>query len=176
MDRLHDLPPRSASLPSPGASYPVPPIGLFQPFPRRLSRRGSEMMMSDGPITPPESPGPEDQQPLDAPMEDDPIVYPPTPVSEVTEDTSSAMGEEEEQPSGGVEEVAAPSLARSLSDENMQSYNVSTLRLTDFEVRGTLGEVPFAPVRDAWLVGPKASVAFIGRPLLDVVEVKVTER
>lgn len=61
MDRFYDdLPPRSASMPSPGTNFT--PVG-FQPMDalmyRKLSRRDSELILSEGPITPPESPGPE---------------------------------------------------------------------------------------------------------------------
>ena len=63
MDRLHDLPPRSASMPSPGAELPMGRYPPFQPFARKsISRRDSEMVLSEGPITPPMSPGPEERQ------------------------------------------------------------------------------------------------------------------
>lgn len=65
-------------------------------------------------------------------MEDSQIVYPPTPVSEVTE-PSSAMEEDGER----------PTLARSLSDEYM---DMPELKLTDFEVRGMLGMSLSSPV------------------------------
>ena len=96
MDRLHELPPRSASMPSPGTELPV---GRFQPFARKsISRRDSEMVLSEGPITPPESPGPEDmslnqgpQPPLEIVMEQTQahvthVDYPATPVSQTPDD------------------------------------------------------------------------------------------
>lgn len=144
MDRIHELPPRSASMPSPGT---VLPPGYLQPIPRKLSaRRDSEMVLSDGPITPPESPGPEDmitdqipQPPVEIIIGDRQnavsIDYPATPVSQPPE-TPDAM-EEDAEPNEEI--VSAPiSTARSLSEEITMPGTYS-LKLTDFEVRGTLG-------------------------------------
>lgn len=149
MDRLnYDLPPRSASMPAPGTVFPV---GYFQPIPRKLSnRRDSEMVLSEGPITPPDSPGPQEmatdqppiayqqQQPTQIIVEDRQFVnieYPATPVSQPPE-TPIAM-EEDMTPSGQeLGSVRAPS--RALSEENVE-HDTGSIKLTDFEVRGTLG-------------------------------------
>ncbi|KAI5124331.1 hypothetical protein M0805_008938 [Coniferiporia weirii] len=156
MDRLNDLPPRSASLPSPGTVFPA---GYFQPLstaPRKMSaRRDSEMVLSEGPITPPESPGPEDalptqtHQPLEIVMEDTVQVvqvrtdYPATPVSQVPQ-TPDSMDEDIEKTDQYLDILRQP--VRSLSSENLQMPSTSTLKLTDFEVRGTLGTGTFGKV------------------------------
>ncbi|KAH8117233.1 AGC/PKA protein kinase [Phellopilus nigrolimitatus] len=154
MDRLYDLPPRSASLPSPGTMFPH---GYFQPLnpvPRKLSsRRDSEMVISEGPITPPESPGPEDmvvnqvQQPLEIVMEDTRQVaqmdYPVTPVSQIP-DTPDAMEEDTERNNQSLSIQMQP--VRSLSQENIQVPGTNALKLTDFEMRGTLGTGTFGKV------------------------------
>lgn len=160
-DRLYyDLPPRSASMPAPGTVFPV---GYFSPIPRKLSnRRDSEMVLSEGPITPPESPGPEEMatdppllqqmqvpyqqiqqphlvpQPTQIVVEDRQIVnidYPATPVSQPPE-TPVAMEEDAVHDEQAVNILRVPS--RALSEENVE-HDTGALRLTDFEVRGTLG-------------------------------------
>lgn len=172
MDRIFDLPPRSASMPSPGADFPLsaaaaPP--MLGPIPRKLSgRRDSEMVLSDGPITPPESPSPEEmavshsstqiqsqnhnnmvQPPLEIVMTDTAQVvqvldYPVTPVSQVPE-TPDAMDTMDED-TGNSEQTLSIGRqpVRSLSQENIDLPGTNTLKLTDFNVRGTLGE--FAPM------------------------------
>ena len=137
---------------------------------RKLSRRDSEMILSEGPITPPESPGPEskapglaDQQSLqqlhhqtqtqvntnvvntDQSKQSLPhIDYPATPVSQVPE-TPDGRDEDMEVEA----EVDSHYLAiskqpvRTLSSENLQSSSSDSLKLTDFEVRGTLGMSSF---------------------------------
>lgn len=115
---------------------------------RKPSRRGSEMVLSEGPITPPESPSPEDmaaaqaQQQAQAQVvkEEVPqevqIDYPVTPISQVPE-TPDSRDEEMEVDSQYFAISRQP--VRSLSSENLQSSDSSSLKLTDFEVRGTLG-------------------------------------
>ena len=172
MDRFYDdLHPRSASMPSPGTN--IPPIG-FQPMDalmyRKLSRRDSEMILSEGSITPPESPGPESktaglaekqqQQSLQQRLphqsqtqinknvvntnhskESPPhIDYPATPVSQVPETPDGRdedMDMEVEVDSRYLAISKQP--VRMLSSENLQSSSSDSLKLTDFEVRGTLG-------------------------------------
>lgn len=102
------------------------------------------MVLSEGPITPPISPSPSDH-PMDevvmqesTPSIDIPAEYPATPVS-MPPQTPVSMDEDE---SAG-EEPAVPIIrqpTRSLSDENIHlSSATETLKLTDFDVRGTLG-------------------------------------
>ncbi|THG98222.1 hypothetical protein EW145_g7462 [Phellinidium pouzarii] len=114
------------------------------------------MLLSEGPITPPESPGSEnmimneDHQPLEIVMEDTTsktvqvhMDYPATPVSQVPE-TPVSMDEDAGPLSQSLAILRQP--VRSLSSENMQMPSTRTLRLTDFEVRGTLGTGTFAKV------------------------------
>lgn len=54
-----DLPPRSSSMPSPGTAFPqryFQPLVSNTPQRKMSGRRDSEIMLSEGPITPPESP------------------------------------------------------------------------------------------------------------------------
>ena len=115
-----------------------------------MSRRDSEMVLSEGPITPPDSPGPEDMIPMDLhqPVEVSMAVedgrqsahvdYPATPVSQT--EGSDAM-EEDIMQVEQVQDIPKPP-SRSLSEENLERPGTSSLKLTDFEVRGTLGEWP----------------------------------
>ncbi|OCB84171.1 Pkinase-domain-containing protein [Sanghuangporus baumii] len=179
MDHLYELPPRSASMPSPGTVFPP---GFFQPLlspapiqgypPRKMSgRRDSEMVLSEGPITPPESPSPEDlnmshpyhpqaqnqplsqqlhqqQQPLEVVMEDmsQPVQveYPVTPVSQAPENPDAMDEDSTTQNEQNLSIVRQP--VRSLSQENLDLPRTNTVKLTDFEVRGTLGTGTFGRV------------------------------
>lgn len=176
MDHLpvYELPPRSASMPSPGTVFPP---GFFQPLlsptpiqgypPRKMSgRRDSEMVLSEGPITPPESPGPEEvnmshpyppqnqsqapshQQPLEVVMEDmsqpvHQVEYPVTPVSQAPENPDAMDEDSATQSEQNLSIVRQP--VRSLSQENLDLPRTDTVKLTDFEVRGTLGWHGFFP-------------------------------
>lgn len=155
MDRIYeyDLPPRSASMPSPGTMFPP---GYFQPLnaaaattasSRKLSsRRDSEMVLSEGPITPPESPGLEEfslgqeQQPtLEIVMEQtqtpfSQVDYPATPVSQTPDEM-----DEDTIPEDHTLAISRQPV-RSLSQEHIEMPRSNSLRLTDFEVRGTLGK------------------------------------
>lgn len=121
------------------------------------------MVLSEGPITPPESPGSEQMDleadagpsalplqhhasyPLEVSMEQNSSTlqgmqhadYPVTPISQDPETPS----EPEEDPIGSVHDV--PSITnqplRSLSQENIDLPSTRSLILRDFEVRGTLG-------------------------------------
>ena len=139
MDRYYGLGPRSYSMPSPGF---IPQTTFFHPIPRKMSRRDSEMILSDGPITPPISPPPPNQVPtlptppvpvatsMETGQPQEAIQYPATPVSESQEEYPMDDDESESVP-------RAP--ARLLSDENLRLTESLPLKLTDFEVRGTLG-------------------------------------
>lgn len=108
------------------------------------------MVLSEGPITPPDSPGPQEmatdqppiayqqQQPTQIIVEDRQFVnieYPATPVSQPPE-TPIAM--EEDMTPSGQELGSVRALSRALSEENVE-HDTGSIKLTDFEVRGTLG-------------------------------------
>ena len=147
MDRLHELPPRSASMPSPGTELPV---GRFQPFARKsISRRDSEMVLSEGPITLPMSPGPDEhlqQQMLsqqDVPVVDAPqpsdATYPMTPSSQMS-DTQDIEDEMDIVQDDTVEmQVEQTHTPPPQPPEQGDVQGTRSLRLTDFDVRGTLG-------------------------------------
>ena len=148
MDRLDELPPRSASMPSPGTDLP---IGRFQPFARKsISRRDSEMVLSEGPITPPMSPGPDDRQHQQPLSQDDIVVmdviqpssdaaFPMTPSSQPSNNHEMIVEEEVEMEQDISLDVQVQPSSRSLSREQEDIAGTRSLKLTDFEVRGTLG-------------------------------------
>lgn len=127
---------RSASLPNPTLQLntcSTPPIAT----------RSSHAMPAKGPITPPLSPGASDHgdPPSDEPMQgvEQPSAQ-PIPVDTASQPTQS-------QPEGTMEVDQQDSLssappARALEDEQSHVHRGGSLSLTDFEVKGTLGEQP----------------------------------
>ncbi|KDQ60624.1 hypothetical protein JAAARDRAFT_31588 [Jaapia argillacea MUCL 33604] len=149
-----DLPvhsfPRSASLPIPSGDLRA--TNLFQPVP---IRRDSEAMLSEGPITPPMSPKPQseanreggaivvDVQPRFSGAGVQREMSPDQPTSSV----QTPMLSHRQPESGEDERPRTPPKPPLRLLENEQSHlRKGTLRLTDFEVKGTLGTGTFARV------------------------------
>lgn len=127
---------RSASMPN--ASLQVHPAPL-----QTVNPQQSPVMFTGGPITPPLSPGNSEHEEV-----------PPSHVVQTTQGASSparlssaSHGAAEEIPraddSMDVDQVAPEPVnppVRHLEDEQSHVHRGGSLRLTDFEVKGTLGE------------------------------------
>lgn len=147
---------RSASLPSTTQQLHVSPLNL-------QAKRDSGYMVIDGPITPPLSPGRSEDGDLHPPVECDPQaalqcseaqVNPADPQIACSLPGSRRVSREAQQPAehmqvdSGRSTLASIPPIRHLEDEKSHVHRGDYLKLTDFEVKGTLGEfVPSAYTR-----------------------------
>ena len=116
-------------------------VQTYHTVPLKDTRRGSESVISDGIMTPPTSPGPTHHIPEDTSMEVELI-------EEVEEYAAVPHDQQPEEPMQYSPEAEAVDVLRTpqspprrLSDEHIPIETASTLKLTDFEVRGALGEL-----------------------------------
>ncbi|EIN07692.1 kinase-like protein [Punctularia strigosozonata HHB-11173 SS5] len=166
-------PSRSSSLSLPALSHPADPRSLLPPQPQPPSRRGSEAMLSDGLPSPPISPGHSDNED-DSDLDDGAIVVDAEPRYSGPERTIPAHIHEPRPASsddspvhrpvsvrkygrehadadvrmdGEDEDAPAPKPPlRYLEHEQSRLSKPGVLKLTDFEVKGTLGTGTFGRV------------------------------
>jgi hypothetical protein len=128
--------PRTGSLSVPSSAVPS------------YLRRSSEAMLSDGPLTPPASPSPSaeggDDDRADITVDAQPRFSAPRadPVSPRPSYAPKALSREQEMSRQQAEAQPKPP-QRFLDDEKSHVHKTS-ITLKDFEVRGTLGELPLS--------------------------------